>query len=138
MDREVILRKVDSLQRCLQRVESHCLHSGEDLAQHPDAQDIVSLNLTRAVQLCVDIALHWLADQPQAELPTTMGGAFEALAHRGSITPALALHMKQAVGFRNLAIHAYETINWEIVHAICSSRLEEFRVFAGAALEQLA
>ena len=140
MDREVILRKVDALQRCLQRVESRCLHSGDGLAQHPDAQDIVPLNLMRAVQLRVDIALHWLADLPQAELPTTMGGGFEALAQRGSITPALALalalRMKQAVGLRNLAIHAYETIDWEIVHAICSSRLGEFRVFAGAAPEQ--
>ena len=139
MDREVILRKVDALQRCLQRVESRCLHSGDGLAQHPDAQDIVPLNLMRAVQLRVDIALQWPADAPQAELPelpTTMGGAFEALAQQGSITPALALRMKQAVGLRNLAIHAYETIDWEIVHAICSSRLGEFRVFAGAAPEQ--
>lgn len=58
MDRIVIERKLDSLRRCLQRVEQRCPASPEALAGDLDAQDIISLNLTRAVQLCVGLAAH--------------------------------------------------------------------------------
>jgi uncharacterized protein YutE (UPF0331/DUF86 family) len=33
---------------------------------------------------------------------------------------------------RNIAIHAYQEINWEIVYAIITSRLEDFVEFARA------
>jgi hypothetical protein len=58
MDRILIERKLDSLRRCLQRVTERCPASAEALAEDLDAQDIVSLKLTRAVQLCVDLAEH--------------------------------------------------------------------------------
>jgi uncharacterized protein YutE (UPF0331/DUF86 family) len=43
-----------------------------------DLQDIIALNMTRAVQLCVDIAAHVVAERDQAP-PGTMGEAFEHL-----------------------------------------------------------
>lgn len=56
MDREVIEQKLESLRRCLQRIETKCPAAAETLAADFDLQDIVALNLSRAVQLCVDIA----------------------------------------------------------------------------------
>ena len=38
--------------------------------------------------------------------------------------------MKKAVGFRNLAVHNYDAINWAIVHAITTQRLDDFKLFA--------
>lgn len=37
--------------------------------------------------------------------------------------------MRRAVGFRNVAVHNYEAINWEIVFAICSKFLPDFQRF---------
>lgn len=62
--------------------------------------------------------------------PATMGGAFDALVPVGTITAALAGRMKSAVGFRNLAVHQYEAMDWAIVHAICTEHLGDFREFA--------
>jgi hypothetical protein len=56
MDREVIEHKLESLRRCLQRVEEKCPSDPDRLSRDPDLQDIVTLNLSRAVQLCVDPA----------------------------------------------------------------------------------
>jgi hypothetical protein len=56
LDRQVVEQKLESLRRCLLRIEEKCPDSPEMLARDLDAQDIVSLNLTRAVQLCVDLA----------------------------------------------------------------------------------
>ncbi len=38
--------------------------------------------------------------------------------------------MKKAVGFRNIAVHNYQNINWEIVFNICHYKLDDFKNFA--------
>jgi uncharacterized protein YutE (UPF0331/DUF86 family) len=49
-----------------------------------DLQDIVSLNLTRAVQMAVDIGAHMVSAQTQAA-PATMGETFDQLGRMGVI-----------------------------------------------------
>ena len=51
MDRVVISEKLESLRRCLARLKAKCPDTPEALQGDLDAQDIVSLNLTRAIQL---------------------------------------------------------------------------------------
>jgi len=55
MDREVIEQKLESLRRCLHRIETKCPADARTLVADIDLQDIVALNLSRAVQICVDI-----------------------------------------------------------------------------------
>ncbi len=38
--------------------------------------------------------------------------------------------MHGAVGFRNIAVHNYQSIDWNIVHAVAHQGLEDFRAFA--------
>jgi len=61
MDRLLIEEKIESLRRCLSRIEEKCPSSVKELEADVDLQDIITLNLTRAVQLSVDIAAHWIA-----------------------------------------------------------------------------
>lgn len=131
MARVVVDQKLDSLQRCLARVAQKCPPSAAALAADVDAQDVIVLNLSRSVQLCVDIALHLLAAK-SLPAPQTMGGAFDALAVAGLLTSDIAMQMRQAVGFRNLAVHSYDAIDWSIVHTIATKHLEDFRRYAGA------
>ena len=129
MDADVIAAKLESLRRCIARVEARCPATAAALAKDVDAQDIVALNLSRAVQLCVDLALHRISRGGDAA-PTTMGGAFDTLAANGTLDIELAKRMKSAVGFRNLAVHQYEAMDWAIVHAISTRHLDDFRMFA--------
>ncbi len=129
MDREVIEQKLESLRHCVQRIQQKCPAQADALARDLDAQDIVSLNLTRAVQLCVDIGAYLVADRDFAP-PDTMGHIFDALAEIDCIDRALADRLKKAVGFRNIAIHNYLAIDWHIVHAIAQTHLDDFTAFA--------
>lgn len=135
MDREVIEQKLESLRRCLQRIQEKCPPSAETLAKEIDTQDIVALNLTRAIQLCVDIGAHLIASMDTPP-PATMGQTFDLLADLGVIDTELAIRMKKAVGFRNIAVHNYEAINWQIVHAIATSHLSDFKNFAKAVIQK--
>ena len=129
MDREVILEKIESLRRCVRRVSEKCPPDAETLLHDFDLQDIVALNLSRAVQLCVDIGAHLIADL-DVPPPETMGKTFDALRDAGVIDPALAIRLKKAVGFRNIAVHNYEAVDWAIVHSIARNHLEDFSNFA--------
>lgn len=131
MDQSVVQAKIESLRRCVARVAAKCPPTVEQLAKDLDAQDIVAVNLSRAVQLCVDLALHQISTANETA-PSTMGAAFDVLAALGTIDVALAQRMKNAVGFRNLAVHQYEAMDWQIVHAICTRHLDDFRAFAKA------
>jgi uncharacterized protein YutE (UPF0331/DUF86 family) len=59
-----------------------------------------------------------------------MGDVFSTLQTLGAITPATCESMQKTVGFRNVAVHNYDVINWEIVFAICQKFLVDFRRFA--------
>ncbi|MGR9109025.1 MAG: type VII toxin-antitoxin system HepT family RNase toxin [Gammaproteobacteria bacterium] len=131
MDREVILEKLEALRHCIRRVESKRPASAELLLTDWDLQDIITLNLTRAVQLCVDIASHIISCSEQPP-PDSMGAAFENLASMGVLSNDLAVKMKKAVGFRNVAVHHYEAIDWQIVFSICWKNVEDFVAFAKA------
>jgi len=123
--------KLESIRRCLERIQTRCPDRPEQLAEDIDAQDIVSVNLTRAVQLAVDIASHRIAATGQRP-PATMGESFDRLAEAGVIETDLARRMKSAVGFRNLSVHSYRKIDWHIVHAIAQRAPTDFREFARA------
>lgn len=129
MDREVIEQKLASLQRCLQRVQAALPADVQELEADFDKQDIVSLNLSRAVQLTVDMGAHLLSQQAGAS-PTTMGQTFDLLAQQGVLDQGLASRLKKSVGFRNIAIHNYDQINWAIVHSIVKNHLGDFSEFA--------
>jgi uncharacterized protein YutE (UPF0331/DUF86 family) len=129
MDPLVLAQKLESLRRCIRRVEEKSPVSVEELTGDADLQDILVLNLTRAVQLCVDIGSH-IISQSDEPAPATMGEVFTVLERIGAITAETSDSMRKAVGFRNVAVHNYAAINWDIVFSICQKSLAQFRQFA--------
>jgi len=129
MDREIIEQKLESLHRCLRRIETKCPADALTLMTDIDLQDIIALNLSRAVQICVDIGAHLIASM-ETPPPDTMGQTFDLLAQEGILNNILAANLKKAVGFRNIAVHNYESINWIIVHSIIRYHLADFTEFA--------
>ncbi len=125
---DLIRRKLESLRRCLDRIITKRPVSIEILKSDYDIQDIISLNLERTIQLCVDIGSYLLAESEQTP-PDTMGEVFTELALGGFIPETLALKLRKAVGFRNISVHEYQSIDWEIVFAIIHRNLDDFKEF---------
>ncbi len=136
MDEDMILAKLESLRRCVGRARQKAPSSRETLVEDYDLQDIISVNLERAIQTCVDIAAHLLAGT-DASAPQCMGEGFDALAAQGVLPAELADRMKKAVGFRNISVHRYQNIDWSIVYSIVTERLDDFSAFAGCIARQL-
>ena len=133
MDRDVVTAKLESLRHCVERVRTRTPASAEELSSCYDAQDIICLNLERAVRACVDIAAHIVSDT-ECTVPDSMAGTFDALERQGVLSRDLTERMRRAVGFRNISVHAYQTLAWEIVYSIATERLGDF-VEYGLAIE---
>ena len=71
MDQQVIDQKLESLRRCLLRIDSKQPFDAHQLSDDFDLQDIISLNLTRAVQMAVDIGAHIAASQNRPGPPAS-------------------------------------------------------------------
>ncbi len=131
MPNDVVRRKLESLRRCIQRIELKKPASVKTLKTDYDIQDIISLNLERAIQISVDIGLYLLAESEQTP-PGTMGEVFPSLANAGVIPEDLSIRLRRAVGFRNISVHEYQSIDWEIVFSIIDKNLGDFKDFMRA------
>jgi len=131
MDKDVINRKLESLRRCIARITSKMPITPEALRSNYDLQDVIALNLERAVQVCVDIAAHVISET-EVPPPSTMAESFARLAELQVLPPQLADSLQKAVAFRNILVHNYTDINWDIVANILTSHLTDFVQFAQA------
>ncbi len=129
MDKEVLEAKLAALIRCVHRVKSQGISNLEDLENDIDKQDIIILNLQRAVQICVDIGNHILLDY-DSETPSTMAETFRKLSQNKLISQNTAENLSHAVGFRNIAVHQYENLDCKIIYAIITEHLVDFKSFA--------
>jgi uncharacterized protein YutE (UPF0331/DUF86 family) len=50
------------------------------------------------------------------------------------ISTELAERLRKAVGFRNISVHEYEKIDWEIVYSICTKHMKDFREYAAGVM----
>jgi uncharacterized protein YutE (UPF0331/DUF86 family) len=137
MDKRIIEAKLESLRRCIGRIEQKTPQNSDALKNDYDLQDIISVNLERAVQQCVDIASHIIASS-ENEAPDTMAKTFQVLFDMNILTQHTAEIMKKTVGFRNIAVHNYSDINWEIVFNICQKQLSDFKAFAKEVYKNIA
>jgi len=133
---DVVIRKLDTVSRCLSRVNEYTPASLEILLEDYTRQDVIVLNLERAVQACVDIGLHIFSRRSEP-VPDSMGEVFVHLARIGIIDDATACALRGAVGFRNVAVHAYTEVDYAVLFSICTRHLDDFRSFARQILAEM-
>jgi len=130
---DVVLNKVSVIERCLARVREE--HGGDDgvLARDQTKQDSIVLNLQRACEASIDLGMH-LVRQARLGIPQDSRDAFDLLVPGAGLDAELAGRLKRMVGFRNVAVHDYQTLNLDIVRAIIHDHLADLTAFARWAL----
>ena len=72
----------------------------------------------------------YVVNQRHLGVPQESHDAFTLLQIAGILPADLATRMQHMVGFRNLAVHEYIRLNLDVVHAIITKQLEDFRTFS--------
>jgi uncharacterized protein YutE (UPF0331/DUF86 family) len=126
---DVALNKAAIIERCIARVREEYGGDPAVLRNNQTKQDAIILNLQRACEAAVDLAMHRVRVH-QLGIPQDSRDAFELLARAGRLDRARADAMKRMVGFRNIAVHDYQALNLAIVQAIIERQLDGLREFA--------
>jgi len=126
MPDDVLLNKCEIVERCLKRIQEDYEGHESELSDDFMRQDAILLNIQRMCQASIDLAMH-VVRVSALGLPRESRGAFELLKSAQLMDAELADKMMKMVGFRNLAVHNYQSIDLEIVHAIINQHLNDFR-----------
>lgn len=124
---DVAFNKAAIIRRCLGRVREEFRGEVSRLDDFT-IQDAIILNLLRACEAAIDLAMHRVADE-RLGIPQSSRDAFELLAQAKQLTPEAATAMKHMVGFRNIAVHSYQQLQRPILEAILQRHLSDFETF---------
>jgi uncharacterized protein YutE (UPF0331/DUF86 family) len=133
MQNDVVLNKTSIIERCVKRVREEYNNNHENLKNYTK-QDSMILNLQRACEASIDLAMHIVADK-KIGLPQSSREAFTLLETANIIPSALSLKMKAMVGFRNIAVHDYQVVNLVILQKIIELHLDDFLEFTKVILK---
>jgi len=134
---DTLVQKIQSIQRCIHRTRSIYEQSGNNfLVDDYDAQDAAMLNIIRACEQAIDLA-NYLIKRDKLGIPTSSAESFILLAHQGFISHDQARKLTRMVGFRNLAVHEYQRIDYTIVVKIIQEGLSDLIQFVDDIMERL-
>lgn len=125
----IIVNKVASIERCLERVEEEYQAAGDHFPDDYTRQDAAILNLLRACEQSIDLANHLIRIK-QLGIPQTNRESFDILQEKDIISQEMADILKAMVGFRNIAVHNYTKLEMKIVQNIIEEHLKDIRGFA--------
>jgi uncharacterized protein YutE (UPF0331/DUF86 family) len=129
MTDDITLNKSAIIRRCLARVAEE-FHQETARLDNFTIQDAIILNLLRACESAIDLAMHHVADR-RLGIPQHSRDAFDLLLQHGLLTPSTAGAMKNMVGFRNIAVHSYQQLQRPILEAILLRHLGDFETYLG-------
>jgi len=131
-----VINKVQSIQRCVKRAREE--HSrAENFIIDYTRQDAAILNVLRACELCIDLAA-FVIRRRKLGVPTSSREAFELLRDAGLISSPLCDRLLRMVGFRNIAVHPYQSLDMRIVASVIQNDLDDLLAFADVILESAA
>ena len=130
---DVLVNKAASIERAVRRVREEYAGDDANLVANQTRQDAIILNLQRACESSIDAAMH-LVRVRRLGIPQDTREAFTLLQSAGMLDGALADRLKKMVGFRNVAIHDYQTLSLDIVRRIILERLDDFAGFVAVIL----
>jgi uncharacterized protein YutE (UPF0331/DUF86 family) len=127
MVKDIILNKTSIIERCLMRVKEVYDNNPENLNDYTK-QDSIILNIQRAVEATIDIAMH-IVSSMRLGIPQNSRDAFEVLFNHGIIDEAIYIKIKGMIGFRNIAVHNYQQINISLLQKVIEKHLGDFEEF---------
>lgn len=132
---DVLLNKAATIEHCVARAREEYAADTASFATNFTRQDAAILNIQRACEAALDMGQHIIRRQSLG-LPQSARDVFALLAQAGWITAEQAESMKRMVGFRNVAVHEYQTLQLPITLNIITAHLDEFSEFTKSMLRK--
>ncbi|MBN2887430.1 MAG: DUF86 domain-containing protein [Chromatiaceae bacterium] len=132
---DVLINKAASIERCVARAREEYAANPQGFAEDYTRQDAAILNIQRACEAALDMGQH-LIRRESLGVPQSARDVFNLL-HRGAwISADLAERLRRMVGFRNIAVHDYQSLQLPITVSIIENHLDDFTDFSKTLLQR--
>ncbi len=132
---DVLINKAATIERCVARAREEYEANPGGFATDYTRQDAAILNIQRACEAALDMGQH-LIRRERLGVPQSARDAFTLLSQACWIDASLADNLKRMVGFRNIAVHDYQTLQLPITVSIIENHLHEFLLYSKALLQR--
>jgi uncharacterized protein YutE (UPF0331/DUF86 family) len=127
----IAARKIAIIVRCIERARQELAQAGDSFREDFTRQDAAVLNVTRGCEAAVDLA-NALVRKRRLGVPGNARESFALLDRAGLVDAALSQRLQKMVGFRNIAVHQYQTLDLNIVESVIRTGLDDLLAFAQA------
>lgn len=128
---ELLIVKQQSVEHCVRRARSEWEKPSKlPLEDDYDKQDITVLNLQRACELVLDMANHTIRIK-KLGWPRESAESFTLLKEAGIIDAEMTKQLVGMVGFRNVVVHQYRNIDYQVVGNVVKDHADALIQFAG-------
>ncbi|MBF0401235.1 MAG: DUF86 domain-containing protein [Magnetococcales bacterium] len=126
---DVLINKAATIERAVRRAREEYDKEPATFAGDHTRQDAAILNIQRACEAALDMGQHLIRRQ-RLGVPQGARDVFELLLRAGWIDATMADGLKAMVGFRNIAVHDYQTLQLSITVAIICHHLDALLDYA--------
>jgi uncharacterized protein YutE (UPF0331/DUF86 family) len=133
VDRDLVLRRLTTLEAYLEQLGPYRSIDIESYRQDWRTQRIVERTLHLAIETCMDVADHVVADR-RLRVPETGAESFEILTEANLLPRALGASLASMVGFRNILVHDYTRLDPAIVMRVLQTDMVDLSRFREAVL----
>lgn len=131
MTTPLVLGKVATIERAATRARQEHAAAGNDFARDFTRQDAALLNILRACETSIDVA-NILIRERALGVPQSSRNSFQLLAEANLISIELSKALQRMIGFRNVAVHQYRTLELAVVEAVLTRGLDDLLAFGKA------
>ncbi len=125
MPDDILINKAATIERCVARAREEYNRDPSSFGTDFTRQDAAILNVQRACEAALDMGQH-LIRRERLGVPQGARDVFDLLALGGWIDQPLADALKRMVGFRNIAVHDYQSLQLPITVNVITLHLAEF------------
>jgi uncharacterized protein YutE (UPF0331/DUF86 family) len=131
VDRDLVLRRLALLDTYLEQLEPYREMDLTAYQQDWKTQRVVERSLHLAIETCMDVADHVVADR-RLRVPETGARSFEILAEAQLLPRELGDALARMVGFRNILVQDYTRLDPAIVVRVLRQDVLDVRRFHDA------
>jgi uncharacterized protein YutE (UPF0331/DUF86 family) len=129
IDRDLLEKKLAFIETCVRELRQ--LSRPESIDSDIREERFVAHTLQIAIQAALDIASHIVSAERLGE-PRTDRELFDLLQRGHWLSPEVTGTMRKMVGFRNIVVHGYQSVDPRIMRDIVEHRLDDLLAFTTA------